>query len=163
MTDVVIVSAARTPVGSFNGALGSLTAGCYFFFARRAFHNTIIATLAGLLCAFHPFWIVNTAELNDGVLASFLLALCLLLGTIGGRSGGALTSLAFGIVLALLALVRAALLPFAFVGLLWYLWRCRTGWVMSPAPNVQRPAPVTTATRPACGSRWRAGVRGKRG
>src|SRR3954469_2131469 len=26
MTDVVIVSAARTPVGSFNGALGSLTA-----------------------------------------------------------------------------------------------------------------------------------------
>ena len=26
MTDVVIVSAARTPVGSFNGALGSLLA-----------------------------------------------------------------------------------------------------------------------------------------
>src|SRR5205823_796687 len=52
-------------------ALGTLTVGCYFFFARRAFHSTLIATVAGLFCAGHPFWILNTAELNDGVLISF--------------------------------------------------------------------------------------------
>ncbi len=106
--------------------LGALTALCYCLLARRVFRSQAIAVVAGLLCALHPFWIVNVAELNDGVLASFLLALCLLLGSIGGRSGGAFTSLAFGLLLALLCLVRAALLPFAFVGLLWYLWQCRT-------------------------------------
>src|ERR1043165_9203641 len=41
-------------------ALGALTVGCYFFFARRCFHSTLIATLAGLLAAFYPFWIINT-------------------------------------------------------------------------------------------------------
>src|SRR6516162_4306363 len=47
--------------------LGALTAGLYFLFARRAFHSLTVATLAGTLCALHPFWIANTAELNDGV------------------------------------------------------------------------------------------------
>jgi 4-amino-4-deoxy-L-arabinose transferase-like glycosyltransferase len=112
-------------------ALGILTVGCFFFFARRAFHNTLIATLAGLLIAFHPFWIVNTAELNDGVLASFLLGLCLMFGARAGQEGGAFTSLLFGLALAGLALVRAAFLPFAIVALLWFLWQCRRfslGW-----------------------------------
>jgi 4-amino-4-deoxy-L-arabinose transferase-like glycosyltransferase len=111
--------------------LGILTVGCFFFFARRAFHNTLIATLAGLLIAFHPFWIVNTAELNDGVLASFLLGLSLMFGARAGQEGGAFTSLLFGLALAGLALVRAAFLPFAIVALLWFLWECRRftlGW-----------------------------------
>lgn len=84
--------------------LGTLTAGCYFFFARRAFHNTLIATLAGLLCAFHPFWIVNTAELNDGVLVSFLVGASLALGARAGQVGGAFTALIFGLTLAGVAL-----------------------------------------------------------
>ena len=33
-----------------------------------------VSALAGLFCAFHPFWVVNVAELNDGVLTSFLLS-----------------------------------------------------------------------------------------
>src|SRR5205085_5937349 len=69
-------------------ALGALTAMLYCLLARFIFQRQSVAVVAGLLCALHPFWIVNTAELNDGVLASFLLALCLLLGTIRGRSGG---------------------------------------------------------------------------
>ena len=89
--------------------LGSLTAVCYFFFARRAFHSTLLATLAGLLTAFHPFWIVNTAELNDGVLAGFFVAVVLALGTRGVQVGGASTGLAFGIALAGAALVRGRL------------------------------------------------------
>ncbi len=112
-------------------ALGSLTAVCYFFFARRAFHSTFIATLAGLLTAFHPFFIINTAELNDGVLVSFFVAAALALGARGTQVGGALPGLAFGIALAGAALVRAALLPFAIVSLLWFLWECRRlpfGW-----------------------------------
>jgi hypothetical protein len=112
--------------------LGTLTAGFYFLFARRAFRNLFVATLAGLLCAANPFWIVNTAELNDGVLATFLLAAALPLGARGGQMGGAFTSLLYGVLLAALALVRAALLPFAFVAMLWYLLRARwvrLGWL----------------------------------
>jgi hypothetical protein len=106
--------------------LGSLAAMFYCLLARSVFRGQAVAALAGLFCALHPFWIVNVAELNDGVLASFLLSLALFLGSVGGKSGGALTSLVFGLVLALLAMVRAPLLVFAFIGMLWYLWRCRT-------------------------------------
>ncbi len=114
--------------------LGALTAGLYFLFARRAFGSLSVATLAGLFCALHPFWVVGAAELEDGVLASFLLALALWLGARAGRSGGALTCLLYGLTLAGLALVRAALLPFGFVAVLWLLWRCRSlprGWLFA--------------------------------
>lgn len=111
--------------------LGAATAGLYFLFARRAFRNRVVAALSGLCCALHPFWIVNTAALNDGVLATFLLGASIFLGTRAGHVGGALTSLLYGLALAALALVRAALLPFAVVALLWFLWRGRAlanGW-----------------------------------
>src|SRR5262249_2651691 len=36
--------------------LGALTAGFYFLFARQAFQSRLVAALAGLLCALHPFW-----------------------------------------------------------------------------------------------------------
>ena len=112
--------------------LGTLAAACYFLFALRAFGNLWVAALTGLLCALHPFWIINTAEVNDGVLASFLLALCLFLAVRAGQSGGPISSLVYGLALAALALVRAPLLPFAIIGLLWFLLRCRTvrrGWL----------------------------------
>ena len=112
--------------------LGALTAGFYFLFARRAFRNLVVATLAGLFCALHPFWVANTAEINDGVLASFLMGACLALGARAGQIGGPLTSWLFGLAAAALALVRAPLLPFAFVAMLWFLWRCRSlarGWM----------------------------------
>jgi 4-amino-4-deoxy-L-arabinose transferase-like glycosyltransferase len=106
--------------------LGALTALFYYLLARNIFRGHAVAALTGLFCALHPFWIVDTAELNDGVLASFLLGLCLFLGTVGARSGGPLISLAFGLLLALLAMVRATMLPFAFVAVLWYLWHSRS-------------------------------------
>jgi hypothetical protein len=112
--------------------LGALTAAFYFFFARRAFASTLVGTLAGLLCAVHPFWILNTAELADGVVATFLVGACLVLGARGSQTGGVLVSLLFGLALAGLTLVRAALLPFAVVALLWFLLRSRTlrrGWL----------------------------------
>jgi 4-amino-4-deoxy-L-arabinose transferase-like glycosyltransferase len=113
-------------------ALGSLTAALYFLFTRRAFRSLPVAALAGMFCALHPFWVVSAAELEDGVLAAFLLALALWLGVRAGQSGGALTSLLFGLTLAGLALVRAALLPLGFVAVLWLIWRCRSlprGWL----------------------------------
>jgi hypothetical protein len=112
--------------------LGTLTVVFYFFFALRAFRSRLVAALTGLLGAFYPFWIVNTAEINDGVLATFLLAACLLLGVKAAQTGGAFSSLLYGLLLAGLALVRAALLPFALVALVWFLYRCRTvrrGWL----------------------------------
>jgi 4-amino-4-deoxy-L-arabinose transferase-like glycosyltransferase len=111
--------------------LGTLTVLCLYFFARRAFFNSLAALCAGLLAAVHPFWILNTAELGDGTLATFLLAAALALGTRGSQAGGAFTSLAFGLCLAGLAMVRAALLPFGVVALLWFLSQCkgvRGGW-----------------------------------
>jgi hypothetical protein len=111
--------------------LGALTVLCYFFFARRAFASTLAATLAGLLGAIYPFWIINTAELADGVVVTFLLAAALALGTRGSQTGGAFTSFLFGVLLAAMAMVRAALLPFAVVAFIWYLARCRSlraGW-----------------------------------
>jgi len=115
----------------FQCFLGTLTAGLYYLIARRAFPSLLVAVLAGLLAAIHPFWIVNTPAINDGVLATFLLASCLWLGIRGCQSEGALTSLVFGLALAALGLVRAALFPFAVVGLLWFLRQSRrspAGW-----------------------------------
>ena len=112
--------------------LGALTAGLYFLFARRAFSSSLLATLVGLLCALHPFWILDTPTLADGVATTFLLSLVLLLGVRASQTSGPLSSLLFGLALAALALVRAALLPFAFVALAWFLMRSRTltrGWL----------------------------------
>jgi hypothetical protein len=122
----------RTVVRWVQCALGALTAGLYFLFARRAFASLPVAVLAGLLCSLNPFWIVNTAEIADGVLATFLLAASLFLGTRASQDGRAVTSLLFGLAMAGLVLTRAALLPFAVVALLWFLWHCRglrTGWI----------------------------------
>jgi 4-amino-4-deoxy-L-arabinose transferase-like glycosyltransferase len=112
--------------------LGILTAGLYFLFALWLFGSSFVALLAGLLVAIHPFWIANIAEMQDGTLASFLLAGCLFLGMAASQPGRPAASLAFGLSLAGLALVRAALLPFAFFACLWFLLRCRTlsrGWL----------------------------------
>lgn len=113
-------------------ALSSLAAALYFAVARRAFHSTLVGFLAGLLCAANPYWIVNVAEMNDGVLASFFLALVMAFGVRAGQRGGPLTSFLFGLFLAALTLVRAAYVPFAFVSLMWFCLRSRHlrhGWL----------------------------------
>jgi len=123
---------ARQAARWTQAGLGALAAGLYYLFALQGFQSRLAGLLAGLLCAAYPFWVVNTAELNDGVLATFLLAVALALGVRGGRAGGALTSCCYGLALAALVLLRAVLLPFALVAQLWFLWRCRTlprGWL----------------------------------
>lgn len=112
--------------------LGALTAGLYYLFARRAFRSLAVGVVAGMLCGLHPFWVVDTAAINDGTLASFLLGLVLFTGARAGQTGGPFASLLYGLSLAGMALVRAALLPFAFVGLAWFLLRSRrqpSGWL----------------------------------
>ncbi len=112
--------------------LGGLTAGFYFLFARRAFRSLTAGLLTGLLCALYPFWVVNTAQIDDGVLATFAVSLVLFTGARAGQTGGPFASLVYGLALAGTALVRAALLPFAFVGLAWFLLRSRklpSGWL----------------------------------
>jgi hypothetical protein len=114
--------------------LGALTAGLYFLFARRAFRHLGVATLAGLFSALDPFAVISTAAVSDGVVASFLVALAIWLGARTGQSGGPFGSLLFGLTLAASALVRAALAPFAFLALAWFLLRSRTlpgGWLFA--------------------------------
>lgn len=105
-------------------ALGALTAGLVFVFARKALGGLLVALLAGLLAAGHPFWIINSAEIADGVLVTFLLAACLAFGTLSLQDGIGVSWL-FGLALAGLALTRAAALPFCFIALLWLLRRCQ--------------------------------------
>ena len=71
--------------------LGILTAGLYFLFARRTFNSRLVGGLAGLLTALYPYWIINTAGINDGTVTTFLLALVLFLGSVAGRVVGAAT------------------------------------------------------------------------
>jgi 4-amino-4-deoxy-L-arabinose transferase-like glycosyltransferase len=128
----LVLSSAEQEVRWLQWLLGTVTAGFYFAFARRVFQHLLVALLTGLFVAFYPFWVINTAEIDDGVLTTFLLAAVLILGAGAGESGGAGRSLLYGLLLAGLALVRAALLPFAFVGVLWFLVRCRRlrgGWL----------------------------------
>jgi 4-amino-4-deoxy-L-arabinose transferase-like glycosyltransferase len=113
-------------------ALGTLTAVLYFVFALQAFGNRLVAGLTGLFCALYPFWIINTAQISDGVVTTFLLAACVTFGSRGALTGGVIASVLYGLALGGLALVRAALLPFALVALLWFFFRCRTlrrGWL----------------------------------
>ncbi len=101
--------------------LGTLTALIYALLARRAFGSMAVAVGTGLLCAVHPFWVVNTAEINDGVVVSFLLGLSLWLGVRSAQDGGLISSFFFGVALACMGLTRAACLPFVFVTLLWFV------------------------------------------
>jgi hypothetical protein len=112
--------------------VGTVTCGLYFLFARRAFRSTLVACVAGVLTAVYPLWVVNTAAINDGTLATFLLALVLWLGMRAGQSGGAFSSLLFGLMLAALALTRAYSFPFTLVALGWFLLRSSKlhwGWL----------------------------------
>jgi hypothetical protein len=107
--------------------LGALTCLCYYLVAWRAFgQNQLLALVVGLATAFYPFWIINTGELEDGVLASFLLAWSLSLGVYVGQKGGIVRSFLLGAVLAALALTRASMLPYAIVVQLWFFLRCRS-------------------------------------
>ncbi|MCS7045135.1 MAG: glycosyltransferase family 39 protein [Gemmataceae bacterium] len=111
--------------------LGVTTVVCLYLFARRAFASARVAWLAGVLAAIHPFWIINGAELADGTVATFLLAAALALGARGSQTGDPFASLLFGLTLAAAATVRAALLVFALIALLWFLYQCkriRYGW-----------------------------------
>jgi hypothetical protein len=115
-----------------NAGLGAVTAVLYFLFARRAFRSLAVATAAGLFCAVHPFWVVNTGVFDDGALAACVLGLAVLLGARAAGTGGPFASLLYGLSLAGLALVRATMLPFAFVALIWFLFRSRSmprGWL----------------------------------
>ena len=67
--------------------------------------------------AAYPFWVVNVAEINDGVLAGFLLAATLVLAGHVGQEGGIFWGLLLGLLLAAACLVRPAWLPFGFVAL----------------------------------------------
>ena len=96
-------------------ALGALTAVLCMLFARLAFASSFVGFLAGLLVALHPFWIVNVAELQDGVLDLFPAGGVSFPGT-SRTSAAARWPACCLAVRWRAALVRAALLPFSFVG-----------------------------------------------
>lgn len=106
--------------------MGGLTCLFYYIIAWRAFgQHQLLALAVGIGTAIYPFWIINVAELEDGVLTTFLLAWSLCLGVGAGQRGGLLRSALFGLVLAALALTRASYLPFAIAVQLWFFLRCR--------------------------------------
>ncbi|HQR06892.1 MAG TPA: hypothetical protein PLN21_08725 [Gemmatales bacterium] len=121
-----------TAVRYVHALLGALTCLLYYMIAWRGFgRHQLLALLVGLVAALYPHWVINVAEIEDGVLSSFLLAWSLYLAISVGQQGGTVRSLLLGLVLAALTLTRAALLPFAVVVQLWFCLRCRrisNGW-----------------------------------
>lgn len=147
--------------------MGGLTCLFYYIIAWRAFgQHQLLALAVGVATAVYPYWIINVAELEDGVLTTFLLAWSLCLGVGAGQRGGVMRCLLMGLVLAALALTRASYLPFAIVVQLWFFLRCRQlpqggfcglmtllGFCAGLAPWVyhtwtvhQAPVPIVTTT-----------------
>ena len=113
-------------------ALGALTAGLYFLFARRAFHSLYVATLAGLFCALHPFWIIDVGRFGGRDARLVFVGVQPVSRGARHPDGRPAGGLLYGLTLAALALVRAACLPFAFLAVAWYLLRSRhvtRGWL----------------------------------
>lgn len=113
--------------------LGGLTAALCYALAWRAFGGSpVVGLFAGVFYVLSPLAIINVAELQDGVVTSFVMMLALVTGARAGQKGGALTSFVYGLSLAGLVLLRLTLLPFAFVGILWFMLRSRRislGWL----------------------------------
>ncbi|MBX9678161.1 MAG: glycosyltransferase family 39 protein [Gemmataceae bacterium] len=106
----------------------------FLFLAARRWYDLPTAVAVGLLAAIYPFWIINVAEKADGGLIVFWFAASAWLAVRSVQTGEPTTCLAFGLSIGLTALTRAALLPFAVVGMLWFLSRCRHvkfGWFAS--------------------------------
>ncbi len=104
--------------------------GC-FYFSRRAFRSNLVGLIAGTLAAAHPFFIVNAAELSDGTAVTFFLVAALALGARASQTGGLFAAFLCGAVLGCLTLIRASMLPFALIAIVWLLWECRRfsfGW-----------------------------------
>ena len=114
--------------------LGAWTAALYFLFARGAFGNRWVSGVAGLVCAVYPFWIINTAEIQDGVVATFLLALALAGRTCepGGR-GVEQFAVWRGTGRPGVKCARRVL-PFAVVAVLWFLFKLPLARCDGPMP-----------------------------
>ncbi|MFO0864786.1 MAG: glycosyltransferase family 39 protein [Gemmataceae bacterium] len=120
-------------VRMFNLACGIGAVVCLFLAARRSY-DLSAAVCVGVLAAIYPFWIVNVAEKTDGSLVVFGFAATVWLAVRALQTGGPTASLVFGLALGFIALTRAALLPFAIVGMIWFLIQCRRrtfGWFAS--------------------------------
>jgi len=117
-------------VRTFNVLCGLGAVVCLFLAASRAY-GFRSAICAGVLAAIYPFWIVNVGERADGCLTVFWFSASAWLALRFVQTGSPTSGLGFGLAIGLMALTRAALLPFALVGAVWFLVQCRSlkwGW-----------------------------------
>lgn len=116
-----------------NMVLGTLTVGLCYLLARRAFASRAAGVLTAYAAALHPGWIVQTADVSDGVLTGFLLTLGLVQFIYAHERGGLVKSVLVGLTLGLVMLARGSLWPMVLVSVVWYAIRCgrefRQGWL----------------------------------
>jgi 4-amino-4-deoxy-L-arabinose transferase-like glycosyltransferase len=116
-----------------NVLFGSLTVGLCYLLARRAFASRSAGILTSYAAALHPGWIVQTADVSDGVLTGLLLTLGLVQFLYANERGGLIKSVLFGLTLGLLMLARGSMWPFVLVAVVWYALRCSReftqGWL----------------------------------
>jgi 4-amino-4-deoxy-L-arabinose transferase-like glycosyltransferase len=98
--------------------VGAATVLCAALIARELFGNTA-ATIAAVITAIYPYYVVHDTALQETSLYTFLMALAVLLLLRLRRSGSAVTAISAGVVLGAAVLTRANLAPFALLAPLW--------------------------------------------
>jgi 4-amino-4-deoxy-L-arabinose transferase-like glycosyltransferase len=105
---------AFLPVLLAQSLIGAGTVFCAALIARELFGNTA-AIIAGFLTAIYPYYVVHDTALQETSLATFLMAIAVLLLLRVRRSGSALTATAAGLALGAAVLTRANVAPFALL------------------------------------------------
>jgi 4-amino-4-deoxy-L-arabinose transferase-like glycosyltransferase len=123
------------PIIVSQALIGAGTVLCTGLIARTVFGNSA-ATIAAVLAAVYPYYVVHDTALQETSMFTFLMALAVLLLLRVRRSGSILTATAAGLALGAAVLTRANLAPFALFAPLWVAlaggphaaaWRRRVG------------------------------------
>src|SRR5262249_46840105 len=109
---------AFLPVLLAQSLIGAGTVLCTALIARELFGKGA-ASIAAILTAIYPYYVVHDTALQETSLYTFLTALAVLLLLRVRRSGSFITATGAGLALGAAALTRANLVPFALLAPLW--------------------------------------------
>jgi 4-amino-4-deoxy-L-arabinose transferase-like glycosyltransferase len=99
-------------------AIGALTAVIIYYLGCDLFSRQT-AAIAGIITALYPYYVLHDGKVQDTVLFTFMMALCIFLLSKCWKNDSDLLWAAAGLVLGLALLTRAMLQPFALMVFLW--------------------------------------------
>ena len=117
------------PVLLAESLIGAGTVWCAALITRELFGKAA-ATIAALITALYPYYIVHDTALQETSLYTFLTALAVLLLMRVRRNGSAAVAVYAGLTLGAAVLTRANLAPFAMLAPLWLVVRPRSNTLL---------------------------------